>query len=100
MISSWAIYTHTSSYAQCALLYFCHNNYLLSGIVHSSCKKLHICTYHNIGRCGENMYNMRSVDVMTICMYHMTTMGSVVNLFGLPQSCKLADRNYFSLSAW
>ena len=46
------------------------------------------------------MYIMRSVDVMTICMYYMTTVGCVVNLFGLAQSCKLADRNYFSLSAW
>ena len=63
-------------------------------------KKLHTCTYHNIGRCGEYMYIMRSVDVMTICMYHMTTMCCVVNLFGLAQSCKLADRNYLSLSAW
>ena len=62
-------------------------------------KTLDTCTYDDIGRCGDYMYIMISLDVMTICIYHMTTMCCAVNLFPLAQSCKLADRNYFSLSA-
>ena len=54
--------------------------------------------YHDIGRCADHIYVMRSADVVRICVSHRQKTYCVVHVSGLAQSCKLDDRSYFSVT--
>ena len=70
IIFSWAIYTQRNWYAKCASLWIFYNKYIFWSIVCSWYQKNYTCKYHDIDRCSNEMYVMRSADVENMYLSH------------------------------